>query len=195
MRIGIDIDDTIINTTATIIECGLEYDRLYKEGRGLKNADAYYFTDIFYWDDADDEAFFDYYRKNKIFLTIKIKEDAKYYINKMYDEGIYIEFITYRQLNKYGDIYEDTKKYLDDNGFKYHKLMVNSGMKGQVCQKENINLFIDDSPAQVENCLSYGVPAILYETNYNQNSPLKKVKTWQEIYEIVKKVKNGKWYL
>ena len=65
MRIGIDIDDTIINTTATIIECGLEYDRLYKEGRGLKNADAYYFTDIFYWDDADDEAFFDYYRKNK----------------------------------------------------------------------------------------------------------------------------------
>ena len=91
MRIGIDIDDTIINTTATIIECGLEYDRLYKEGRGLKNADAYYFTDIFYWDDADDEAFFDYYRKNKIFLTIKIKEDAKYYINKMYDEGIYIE--------------------------------------------------------------------------------------------------------
>lgn len=113
----------------------------------------------------------------------------------MYDEGIYIEFITYRQLNKYGDIYEDTKKYLDDNGFKYHKLIVNSGMKGQVCQKENINLFIDDSPAQVENCLSYGVPAILYETNYNQNSPLKKAKTWQEIYEIVKKVKNGKWYL
>lgn len=41
MRIGIDIDDTIINTTATIIECGLEYDRLYKEGRGLKNADAF----------------------------------------------------------------------------------------------------------------------------------------------------------
>lgn len=68
-------------------------------------------------------------------------------------------------------------------------------MKGQVCQKENINLFIDDSPTQVEDCLYYGVPAILYETNYNQNSPLKKAKTWQEIYEIVKKVKNGKWYL
>ena len=38
MRIGIDIDDTIINTTATIIECGFAYDRLYKEGRGIKNA-------------------------------------------------------------------------------------------------------------------------------------------------------------
>ena len=29
MRIGIDIDDTIINTTATIIERGLEYDRSF----------------------------------------------------------------------------------------------------------------------------------------------------------------------
>ena len=187
MKIGIDIDDTIINTNDYIIKAAYKYDKKYLKNKGFRNKNTYSFKEMFYWDDDIYKKFIKYYQNNNLYLYVPVKKDAVKYINKLYDEGYYICFITYRQENDSKDVYDKTYKYLVDNGFKFNKLITNSGLKGKVCVDEDINLFIDNSLNQIEDVNKRGIETIMFATKYNKDYKGKKMSSWKEIYKEIRR--------
>ena len=187
MKIGIDIDDTIVNTNEYIIKAAFNYDKLFLKNKGFHNKKSYAFTDMFYWDDDDVRSFFKYYQQEKLYLKVPVKKDAIKYINKLYDDGNYICFITYRQDNDSKETYEDTYQYLKKYGFKFNKLITNSGMKGQVCVNEEIDIFIDNSISQIDDVNKRGIETIMFLTPYNKSYKGKKLGSWKDIYNEIRK--------
>lgn len=189
MRIGIDIDDTVALTQDKLLEQAIYYDKEFVEGRGFRNKEAHKFNEKFYWRTENVNAFFDYIADSKMFLDIAPRPDSIEYINKLYDEGHKIIFITRR--NKKGSSKGCTKKWLKQNGFKFHKLILDAVDKGEICAKQKIDLFIDDSAVHIYEALEYNIDTFLIDTPRNKKEKnLPRIKGWKEIYEYVnKKVK------
>ena len=187
MKIGIDIDDTVGNTNELLIDLGIKFDKEYLRGEGLRDPNAYKFVDLFYWDEEDVEKFFLYFIKSEGYQMISPKEDAIKYIKKIHDMGVNITFITYRQSRNGMSSYDESKKWLDRYGFCYDKLISDSGDKGIVCERENIDLFIDDSVSQISDCNKHHIKTLLYNTIYNKYAKnYNRVSSWEEIYNIVR---------
>lgn len=192
MKIGIDIDDTIAYTNEKLIDAAFKYDKECLSGKGFRDKNAYKFIEMFYWKKDNVQMFLNYIRGTNFFLELGCIPGSLEYINKLYDEGFEIYFITNRT-NKYPKVLENTKKWLNQKGYKYNKLFMRCNDKGELCKDLGVDLFIDNTYEHIESALSYGVDAILFETVYNKDvDEVKRMKDWKEIYKYVKEVYNGK---
>ena len=184
MIIGIDIDDTIAKTNISLIEEAFEYDKEYCGGKGYKNKDAYSLREVFYWTDEDVINFMTYIRNSNLFTEISPIKDSVLYVNRLYYEGYKIIFITRRKNTAH--MLKVTMKWLDKHGFKYHKLIMGISEKGSVCEKEKVDLFIDNDAEHVRDVLGRGIDALLMADNYNMCvDDLRKVNGWEEIYNYI----------
>ena len=185
MRIGVDIDDTITNSW----ECLIPY---YSKIFGIPEETLH--KSLPYHNSVKHLITLDEYFKilkpvyDQVIPNITIKDGVKETIDKLYELGHKVYFITARGID-HTDPYKTSKDYLDKHGIKYEKILVGSLDKAQVCEKEHIDLFIDDS---VKHCLAVsklGIDVLLFEAYYNKYcTDVKHVKSWQEIYEYVKAV-------
>ncbi len=192
MRIGIDVDDTICSTNETILLEADKYDKEVLGGTGIKNKKAYDFTLMMGWPKEGKGRFFND-RLEYIMDKSPIKDGAVEVINKLYDEGNEIIFITYRKDKYIKDPYLLTKNYLDRHGIKYNKLIANSGDKGIVCYNNKIDLFIDDSVTHLEDVSLYGIKVLLFDSEYNKdNIKFDRVKNWYQIYNLIGGDNNGR---
>lgn len=188
MRIGIDVDDTVANTDERIIEEALIYDKNSVKGRGFKDKDAYTFMEKFYWNVMDVDGFMKIIRKGKFFSDLTPVKDAPTYVNKLFDDGNEIYFITRRKNNLKTKLM--TKNWLKKNGFKYNKLIMGSIDKGTICNELGIDVFIDNDEKNVRKAASNGIEAILKGTIYTSDvKDLNKIFEWEDIYNYIKKVK------
>lgn len=187
-KIGIDIDDTVINTIDIIDKEALYFDKNFVQNRGYKDKNKYEFNERFYWDSETKRAFFKYFRQNKKYLEATPKEDAVYYLNKLYDEGYKIYFITRRSADADFDVLELTKKDLTTKGFKYTDVYIGVSKKGQKCQELGIDIFIDDSLEQILDVESYGIKTILIDNWYNKDYQKEKYSNFKDIYNKIKEL-------
>lgn len=188
MRIGIDLDDTVANTNDKLIERALKFDKECVKGRGFKNKDAYTFMEMFYWSVMDVDNFFKVIRSGDFYSTVDPIPKAALYVSKLYDEGNEIYFIT-RRSSKFKTKHS-TKKWLKKYGFKYHKLLLGSIKKGEICAANNINMFIDNDEKNVIDATSRGVDSILKGTIYNkEENKLNRIEDWEDIYNYINGVK------
>lgn len=192
MIIGIDIDDTISHTNDKLIEAAYKFDMGHVKGKGYKNKNAYSFMEIFYWSVIDVDRFLDSIRNSKFFLEVEPIKDSVEYINKMYDEGNKIIFITRRQ-NSF-KVKHMTKKWLKSHGYKYHKLVLGAKYKGEICDNEGVSFFVDNDLKNVLAVKDYNIEAVLMGDNYNKDeNEVERVSSWKEIYKKYKEVlKHGK---
>lgn len=183
MRIGVDIDDTITNTWEYLIP---HYAKLFNidEGRLLKSMP--------YYQAIKDKISLDEYYKvlipihNKYTSEIPLKENVKEVIDKLYELGHTVYFITDRG-NDDNDSYDLTKNYLDSHGIKYEKIYTRASNKASICLKENIKLYIDDSVKHCKNVKEKGIEVLMFDTKYNKEyQEFKHVHSWNEIYEYIK---------
>jgi len=185
MRIGIDIDDTISKTNEKLIEVAIEYDKKKVKGKGFKDPDAYSFMEMFYWNVIDVDTFLKTFRSGNYFLELDPVEGAVEYINKLYEEGNEIYFVTRRQ-NTF-KMKSMTKKWLKKNGFKYNKVFYHIKEKGRFGAELGLDYFIDNDEKNVYDAIEYGIKAYLMSTKYNKDvTDLKRVKSWEEFYNKVK---------
>ncbi len=192
MKIGIDIDDTVMNTIEVIDEAALEFDKIYLANKGYQDITKYDFHDRFYWSSEEKRAFFEYFRKNKLYLKARPKGDALYYLEKLYNEGYEIYFLTRRSTDEKLDILEITKNDLTSKGFKYKDCYIGLSKKGEACKKLGIDVFIDDSVMQIEDVNNYHIKTILVDTWYNKEYKGLRAKNFQEIYNIIRKWNNAR---
>jgi len=192
MKIGIDIDDTVMNTFDVIEEAARYFDKYFLENKGYQDITKYDFHERFYWTSEEKKAFFNYFRKNKLYLKAKPKGDALYYLEKLYNEGYEIYFLTRRKKDEKLDILSITKNDLISKGFKFTDCYIGLSKKGEACKNLGIDVFIDDAVIQIEDVNNYGIKTILVDNWYNKEYKGLRAKNFQEIYNIIRKWNNAR---
>lgn len=188
MRIGIDIDDTISNTSDKMLVEAIKYDKQYVRGRGFKDKDAYSFMEMFYWTVLDVDGFYKLIRKGNFYSTVEPITDAVEYVNKLYDEGNEIILITKRKNTIKNR--RMTKKWLKKYGFKYHKLILGGNEKGKICTELEIDIFVDNDKNNVIDASEYDVNCILKGTRFNKKEKgFNRIEEWKDIYKWITEVK------
>lgn len=186
MVIGIDMDDTICSTNELIIEVADQYDKEVLGGSGVKDINAYEFTEMMGWPDGMKGQFFKD-RLEYIMSHSPIKPNAREVINKLHDEGNKIVIISFRKDKYLTDPYKLTENWLKENDVKYDKLFVNTGTKEDECLENNVTLFIDDKESHCEDVSKVGVNVLLFTNAYNHDeNRFKRVDNWLEVYDYIK---------
>ena len=129
-------------------------------------------------------------KKNSL-QNIQIKENASNVINKLYTEGNNIYIVTARYpIGENSDTYNITKEWLAKNNIKYIKIFFDAGnTKLDICKKEKIDIFIDDSYRICRELVNNKIKALLMKTKYNniKDLELQKVENWNEVYDRIGK--------
>ena len=177
MRIGIDIDDTIVNTSEMCINYVKKLDKKYGENikdiitDNIKNPVVTLFYDNYLYD---------------VIAHAKLKEDAVKVINELYrDNEIY--FITARSERFIKDVDNMTKNLLDSYNIKYNKIITGAGKKAELCVENNIDLLIDDSIKHCTNLSNIGIDTLLFNSINNKDieTNLKRVYNCNKVYDYV----------
>lgn len=188
MRIGLDIDNVILETDEEILKEMLIEDK-NKRNKGIINNNAdYIFLGMFDWSKEEIDAFLNT-KMEDIAKNLKPKKDAKYYIDKLIDDGHEIYLISNRSNKQYQNAYLTTKKNLEVNDIKYNKLIITeSNDKSKECLDEKIDLMIDDRASNCMKLLDKNINCLLFKTKYEKRSfnNLNSVSSWHELYEYIK---------
>lgn len=182
MRIGIDIDDVITNTSETMEE----YIAKYKNNKKIKE----HMVEIMKGNPSDpDVVKFCLENYLKVFQKVKVKENAREVIQKLLDRGNEIYLITARgeNLNFFKGSEKVTIDFLEENKIKYNKIIFNSTDKAQLCKDNCIDIMIDDSITHCEDIRNIGIRSILFTTNVNKNiyTTVERVDSWIELEEKI----------
>lgn len=195
MNIGIDIDDTLTDIRDKLNLAAEKYAN--ELGKENKNEEDKYVEDNNNGNIYQIKYGFTY-EELKYFLSVihegitKKEEPRKNcveIIRKLHNEGHKIYIITARDSEFHEDPYKLSKDWLDKNNIYYDELIVNARNKLEVCQRKNIDLFIDD---QLANCtkLSEAGIKVIRITEYNdiQHGDIINKKNWNEIYNYIKEM-------
>ena len=191
MVLGIDIDDTVCSTNELIIVEADKYDKEVLGGTGIKDIDAYEFTEMMGWPEGMKGKFFSD-RLEYIMSHSPIKEGAKEVINRLHDNGCKIIIISFRKDKYLKDPYKLTIDWLNENGIKYDKVYVNTGTKEDECLENNVKLFIDDKESHCEDVKNVGVDVLLFTNAYNHDEKrFDRVDNWYQVEKYIKEKYNG----
>lgn len=195
MRIGIDIDDVLTNTSEKIKEYLYKYE---KSGDGIK-----YIVEVMRGEIPTEniKIFLDRYI-NEICKNVTVKEDAENVIKELLKYGHEIIFITSRGEIRFQGTEKTTLEYLKAHNIKYTDIIFNSFEKQVDCKKNNIDIIIDDSVKNCELVREEGIKAILYTSDINKtiNTDIERVESWMDIknkmlnYNIKTKSENYDWF-
>ena len=138
-----DLDDTIVDTDSYSEKYILNY---IKENNlpYKKISDVARFAEKkFSW---DKDTALNWYKEygDQMLLEFPLRENAKEVVNSLYDNGHTIIICTARSTDWHKDPVGITKKWLEINGLKHHKLYIGRSDKENVCRIENADVFLDD---------------------------------------------------
>lgn len=194
MNIGIDIDDTISNTFETFlpyIKKFVEQDLKRELDLNLSSRTDYYNIVEKYGLSKKEAKIFWMQYYIPMLENVKPKQSAVEIINKIKNSGNKIVLITARIDDEIVDARAITEKWLTENKINYDKLIINSHNKLEIAQKENIEIFIDDSIRNCEMISSGNIKTYMFSTvnnDYYENENIEKVSSWSEFYEKIKEV-------
>lgn len=194
MNIGVDIDNVISNFNEVLLNEFFIHDKDLRNN-GIINVNADYITrGMFDWTKEELDEF---YMSNieRIAKKLVVLDGAKEYIDKLRNDGYNIVIITGRDNGEYINPYEMTKKWLDENGIYYDKLILTNAYdthsKTKACLKNHIDIMIDDSKRICEDCVINNITTLLMDTPYNKDTNITRVHNWEEIYEFITEYKKN----
>lgn len=198
MKIGIDLDDTTFITVKSMLKYA---DKFEEEISGIPtNRDSfgliknrYYLKILYGWDEKTKFDFFDKYYKN-VLEECTIMPNADKTIKKLKEEGDTIHFITARLMNiKDCNTEKITKESLKKFSIPFDSLNLHISDKLVFCQKNQIDLLIEDSYETCRELTDNGIKSILMTTKMNadiDDKEIVRVNNWNEVYMEVEKYKD-----
>lgn len=196
MRIGIDIDDTLTDVKDKLTNAAKEYAISLNK---TVSSDTYKINDIYNNGNIYQRLFDFNYEELKHFLgeiqesitdNAIPRENAVESINKLKEDGHEIYIITARDSEFHKDPYNQSKTWLDNNRFKYDKLIVNARDKAKVCLENNIDILIDDSQSNCTYVSNVGIKTIMISKEVNDKFTV--FNNWSDIYDYISKNGNLK---
>ncbi len=147
MRIGVDIDDTITETSDMIAFFLRKYYTNYTCYRDLPEPLFSDFVDV---------------RVRKLYRYELLKKDAAFALHELKKLGHEIIFITAR--GDIGSFYKEyTEAYLKYHDIPYDKIIFKAVDKGLIAKEEGIDLFIDDKKSNCDSVASRGIEVIHFK--------------------------------
>lgn len=193
MRIGLDIDNVITDFDKKILAEFIKEDK-NKRNSGIVNPDGYWIKNCFDWSNEEVEDFFNE-NMQEFAKVLEPRENAKYYMDKLLEEGHRLYLISHRAYPHYTTPCEVTEKWLKENNINYTKLILSETTnKSKECKENNIAVMFDDSRSNCYKLQENNVKCYLMATEYNQNhnEGLNSVKDWKELYEVVNNMNKKK---
>lgn len=164
MRIGIDIDDTLVDTSKSFDEVIRKYNVNFSKK----------FKDD--WTKEEKNFIFKNYL-NETLENAKIKEHAKEVLDELSKQGHEIIVITARTERTCNGIEEKTKKFLEDNNIKISKYYFAQYKKSDIAKEIKLDLMVDDSLKVYENMKEAKIDCLLFEEKTN----------WIDVLEYINK--------
>ncbi len=186
MNIGVDIDDTLSKTTDYLYDKAIAFSRNALHREPVINREEK-FPRCLGWSREEVMKFFNEVFEKEV-LNIPPLEEAREYLKKLKEEGYKIFIITARDSFHLTDPYEKSLKWLEKNDIPFDKLIVGSKYKSEVCQKERIDIMIDDSFHQCSYIADHLKIKVFMMASFNNNVAYKgitRVHDWQEIYHLI----------
>ncbi len=177
MKIGLDLDDTLINTKEKIKIYWKDYYKKYPNKEYSEKVP--YNINFFGYKYIED--FWNIYREDLFYADIK--ENASIIIKKLQDEGHFIGLITSRPKEKYNNLINRIKDMLKKENIILNEINTDIKNKADFLKNSDYDLLIDDSIVHIENVLKTGKKAILF--NEYENSNIKQTTSWLELYKII----------
>lgn len=186
MNIGIDIDDTILNT----IEATDYYAKEYTENtlkrnfiiNKVENYGPMWFLDVYRWTLEEDQVFFKLY-KNKIFGNAKPKEYVKEVLDKIAQNNKII-IITARE----NELKEITINCLKTNNICFDEIIFEQKDKVKSVINNNIDLFIDDNADICKAINGIGIKTLIMDSRINKKKEIEgveRVYSWRDIEKVI----------
>lgn len=181
MNIGIDIDDTIVNTYERLLQliC-MRYDMNFNELVSKKLPYKEIYKGLENFDNIKKDLF------PIMAKSVTLKENVVEIITKLKNEGNKIIFITARNFDDYSNPYDITYNYLERYSIPYDKLFINVKNKGEKCLEEGIDLFIDDNMRNCKDVIEVGVKTFQFDAIFTSDvEGATRVYSWNEVYDLI----------
>ena len=170
ITIGIDIDDTIVQTNKKALEI------IEREG----------YEDVDYYEKLSNLSGFINKHFIEIVKTSQLFDNSKEVITKLKNMGFRIVLISSRAFQEGADTEEDTISYLSANGIVYDAILLRRPNKVEACLQEKIDYFIDDKEKTLDTLNEVGVQCIKMQSIDKSTSKYVSVNSWDEILEYFK---------
>jgi uncharacterized HAD superfamily protein len=192
MRIGIDIDDVVTNTSETIMQSMMNE----SNNETLKILQAH-MKEIMKGNISDPEVLaFCSENYVKVYQMVKMKENAKEVIQRLLSKGDEIYFITARgeRMGFFKGAEDATLNFLRENDVKYNDIIFGAMDKAAVCLENKIDLFIDDSVEHCEDVNKAGIKSLVFTSRVNKDTPtsIERVNDWLELEKRIEEIKDAK---
>lgn len=180
MKIGIDLDDTICNTTEIV----QEYLKKYSKNQKINSLDIMNDEDL-------KQTFFTKYLK-EIYENAIIKPNASEVIKRIRNRGNKIYIITARR-NDYvptvSNVIEIIKEWLQKNNIEVDGIIISSHgeRKAQMCEENNIDLMIDDNPYNYKKITELGKKCILFDDKERYDLKDNYVTNWLDVEKYIER--------
>jgi len=193
MRIGLDIDNVILDTDKLILEEFLKEDK-NKRNSGIINPKAdYIFSGMFDWSKEEIDEFLVKNMEN-IAKRVEPLLGAKKYIDMLLEEGHEIYLISNRTYPYYKNPVKTTNDNLKMNDINYTKLVLTeTNDKSLECMELNIDIMFDDRASNCLKLINNGIRCCLFKTIYEKRKfdNLEMIENWDELYKKVKEVEDN----
>lgn len=173
MNIGIDIDDTLTDTT--------------KLANAILHNNPKY-VDVLDYHDLNKEEFIQFGKKHldEIQKYLILKDGVLEVLNNLKKQGYNIVIITARGAKNMEFLIPITEKFLKINRVPYDKIIFSQEKKGEACLKNNINIFIDDKEHVLDEIKKYNknIKTIRFLNGMKKSKHLT-IRSWFELDSIL----------
>lgn len=183
MRIGIDIDDVITDTSSKLIE----FINTYDKNNQMKD----YLVEILRGEVPTLEIQEVIYNNSlEIFGKVDVKPNVSKVINGFIDNGHEVFIITSRGNLRYSNSEKFTIEFLKKHNINYTKILFNCFDKAEICKQNDIDVMIDDSVKYCEEIQEKNIKSFVFTSIVNKdiNTNVPRVNNWLELNESIKNI-------
>lgn len=193
MKIGIDLDGVVFDSEKEFRVYSELYDMIDLKQNSKTDNRELKFQDRFQWTEKQTKDFLKKYHK-QIIEESSFIPGVQRILKLLKEDGHSLILITARGgLNK--DMIKITEERLKENGmYIFDKYYWATENKDEVCQKENIDIMIDDFCKNCENIANSKIKTIYLKDapsyDLEENKYIKVLYNWGEIYRYIKEMEN-----
>jgi uncharacterized HAD superfamily protein len=179
MVIGLDIDDTITNSSELVMEYAKKY---------FNSTNEDYTNSILHAETIDGELL-DFYYKYLLELmkNYTLKENVKDVIDRLKLKGHKIIVITARAYTVQAGLIEITIDYFEKHNIVVDKMIFKSIDKLNACLENKVDIMVDDSISVLNTLKNTNIKTLLFSSvnNKNQETDLIRINSWLELEKYI----------
>lgn len=187
MKIGIDLDGVVFNTEIVWMTFAELYDCIELKKNSIVSKEEPRVQEKYNWSEKELNGYLDKYLDIKDF---DIVPGAKEVIKLLKQDGHELIVVTARgEIQNSKEGINIAKQRLEDENIIFDKYYWNQKNKVEICQKEKIDIMIDDNYHICEAMSKNNILALYFKSlgrkTLKESDTLLEVSTWGEIYRII----------